>query len=234
MAGMRGCLLKVVACGAFVGMLSPASAATRLFILTGQSNMANLDPETSFAPEVRKAFPNDDIIIVKEAINGQPISKWFREWKGPDGTPGAHPKSNGIIYQKLMDKVAEAMKGKRTPDSVTFVWMQGEADAKEDGEVYKESLKGLIAQVRDDLKRKDVTVVIGRISDFEDKDVPRPHWNAIREIQVAVATAEPLAAWVDTDDLNGEANTLHYNKEGYKILGERFAKKAVELIGRNH
>jgi len=41
---------------------------------------------------------------------------------------------------------------------------------------------------------------------------------------------------IDTDDLNdkkdGEkvVNDLHYIKEGYDILGTRFADKAIELI----
>ena len=42
-----------------------------------------------------------------------------------------------------------------------------------------------------------------------------------------------LVLRIGTDDLNDESNTLHFNKDGYKILGERFAKKAAELIRRN-
>jgi len=53
-----------------------------------------------------------------------------------------------------------------------------------------------------------------------------------------VADDDPLAAWIDTDDLNnihsGKTgrieDDLHYSKEGFKILGERFAEKAIELI----
>ena len=40
-----------------------ASAATRLFILSGQSNMAALDPEVSFIPTLKAAFPADDLIV---------------------------------------------------------------------------------------------------------------------------------------------------------------------------
>jgi hypothetical protein len=41
---------------------------------------------------------------------------------------------------------------------------------------------------------------------------------------------------VDTDDLNDreldgkKINDLHYTKEGYRILGERFARRAIGLI----
>ncbi|MCP4779160.1 MAG: hypothetical protein GY880_33510, partial [Planctomycetaceae bacterium] len=42
--------------------------------------------------------------------------------------------------------------------------------------------------------------------------------------------------WVDTDDLNDRKvdgkviHDLHYHPEGYRILGERFAKKSIDLI----
>ncbi len=41
----------------------------------------------------------------------------------------------------------------------------------------------------------------------------------------------PRGAWIDTDDLNGDKNELHYRKEenGSIALGRRFAAKAIEL-----
>ena len=40
-----------------------------------------------------------------------------------------------------------------------------------------------------------------------------------------------LAGWIDTDDLNGEKQELHYIKpEGYEKLGERYVEAAVMLV----
>jgi hypothetical protein len=118
--------------------------------------------------------------------------------------------------------------------SVTFVWMQGEADAnhKGYGEIYGAALDSLLAQLQSDLGRKDIDFVLGRISDFgNDKPAERPGWNIIRDAQVNFAKAAPdRRAWIDTDDLNGAHNGLHYTKDGYQKLGERFAQKAIELI----
>lgn len=136
------------------------------------------------------------------------------------------------MYRRLMAKVNTAFAGK-APDTVTFVWMQGERDAKEkQGEVYAPSLHGLVEQLRADLKRKDINIVIGRLSDFDNDNQQYPHWTMVREALVKVAESEPRGAWVDTDDLNGPENSLHYTPEGYKILGEYFASKAAELIGK--
>ena len=128
-----------------------------------------------------------------------------------------------------MAKVRAAILGKKV-DTVSFVWMQGERDAKEgQSAVYAESLRGLIQQLRGDLKRPDMTVVIGRISDYQRG---RPQWDAVREAEVAVAKSDQLADWVDTDDLNGPTNALHYTRPGYATLGQRFAEKTIALL--NH
>ena len=58
----------------------------------------------------------------------------------------------------------------------------------------------------------------------------------IRRIQQEFAESQPKTEWVDTDDLNDRKaddkviHDLHYHQEGYRILGERFAKKSIGLI----
>lgn len=222
-------LFAVPAARAEAAAPAPAAPAggVHLFILSGQSNMAGLDPALSFTPAVEEAFGKANVIVVKDAQGGEPIRRWYKQW-APKG--GKAPATNGDLYDRLMGKVKPAIEGK-TLASVTFVWMQGERDAKEKhGEVYAESLKGLLEQLRTDLKRKDIGFVIGRLSDFDLADKSYPHWTMIRKAQVETAEADALGAWVDTDDLNGEKNDLHYTKPaGYKELGARFAAKAIEL-----
>ena len=111
--------------------------------------------------------------------------------------------------------------------------MQGERDAKDkNSDVYATSLKGLHAQLEEDLNRKDINFIIGRLSDsgIKGKKV-NPDWDAIRKVQVAFAEENPRAAWIDTDDLNGKKDAVHYEKpEGYKKLGERYVEAAIKLI----
>ena len=52
----------------------------------------------------------------------------------------------------------------------------------------------------------------------------------VREAQVEFAASDSRYGWVDTDDLNGPKDALHYTKRGYRILGRRFADKALELL----
>ena len=214
----------------FISSGSANESGQHLFILSGQSNMVGLDPNVSFRPEVTKEFGKDSIILVKDAVGGQPIRRWYKKWKSANGIQG---RANGDLYDQLMTKVNAAIKDQKIK-TVSFVWMQGESDAKDkiNGEVYAASLKGLIDQLQTDLKRSDVNVVIGRISDWDMVDKIFPHWTMVRKAQLEVAESCNRYAWVDTDDLNGVGNALHYNAKGYEALGSRFAEKAIELINK--
>jgi hypothetical protein len=202
----------------------PTRQKVHLFILSGQSNMAQFDPELSFTPALENAFGKTNVVVVKDAERGQSISRWYKKWKSAIGKT---PKDTGDLYDRLMTKVKEAIKGK-TVSTITFIWMQGESDTlKRQGEVYLASLQGLRKQIQDDLKRNDINFVIGRISDHGNAN---SQWTLVRNAQVMVAEVDPMAAWVDTDDLNGPHNDLHYTKDGYDKLGQRFAEKAIALI----
>ena len=206
---------------ASVASVYAAEEGKHLFILSGQSNMANLAPNVSFTPAVEAAFSKDNVIVVKDARGSSPIRNWYKNWKP---SKGDIPKGNGELYDRLMLKVNAAIEGKKIR-TVTFVWMQGEHDAAEkNDDVYKESLLGLIKQLGDDMKRDDVNYVIGRLSRFRTDE----HWEGVRKAQVEAAEASPRGAWVDTDDV--DIDGIHYTAAGYKELGKRFAEKAIALI----
>lgn len=207
------------------GKPAAEAKATRLFILSGQSNMGGIDENVSLIPTIAAAFPEDELIFVKRSNSGQPILKWYKGWdtRGDDEAK----KGIGQIYTLLMQDVHAAI-AEKTLDSVSLIWMQGESDGKQSkggrSDSYAEALRGLIQQFRDDLKRPDMTVVIGRINAYMAGDA---HWDEVRAAQVAVAEADPLADWVDLDDLKGG---LHYKPESYVELGKRFAEKTIALL----
>ena len=113
-----------------------AETGKHLFILSGQSNMQGHRPEEAFAPAMKAAFGEDKAIVLQDAMGGQPIQRWWKDWKSPDAEK---PKQTGDLYDRLMGKVMLEIKG-QTLNSVTFIWMQGERDAKMQwGEVYEQS-----------------------------------------------------------------------------------------------
>lgn len=206
-----------------------------LFILSGQSNMAGLQPKQSFSPAIMEQFGAANVMIVKDAWGGQPIRRWYKDWKPLEGT---EPKAQPDLYDTLMTKVNLAIENENIA-TVTFIWMQGERDAREQlGEVYEESLTGLYTQLSKDLDRKDINFILGRLSDFDMRNEKYPHWTMIRDIQVKVGESNARFSWINTDDLNDGVNRngkeikndLHMSAEGYVIMGQRFAEKAIQLI----
>jgi hypothetical protein len=209
-----------------------------LFILSGQSNMAGLNQEESFTPTVETEFGKENVIVVKSAQGGQPIRRWYKDWEPPEGDES---RAKPDLYDSLMNKVYAAIQNEKIA-TVTFIWMQGERDAREQlGAVYRKSLVGLYDQLSADLNRGDINYILGRLSDFDMANQKYPHWTMIRDIQVKVADSSSRFTWIDTDDLNdgyscdGKAitNDLHMSAEGYITMGERFAEKAIELIWNN-
>ena len=209
-----------------------------LFILSGQSNMANLRPEESFSPEIEAEFGKENVLIVKHALGGAPIRRWYRNWKPIEGNdPVAQPD----LYDTLWNKINISIEKEKIA-TVTFIWMQGERDAREElGEVYEKSLMGLYDQLSSDLKRTDINFIIGRLSDFDMLNENYPHWEMIRDIQVKVGESDVRFGWINTDDLNDGYNReghkieddLHMSAEGYVEMGERFSDKSIEIIHRS-
>lgn len=222
----------------FSGRADDKPAGRQLFILSGQSNMAFLKEKISFTPAVEKEFGKDSITVVKNAVPGRPIENWYKLTQVPEKNKSADGKGElGPLYEALMKDVRAATAGK-TYDTVTFLWMQGEKNGSGGGTVdgYAESFNGLLAQLKADLGITSINFVIGRISDAR---MDNPKWVKIRDIQVKLAEDARNGAWINTDDLNDRkgkdgkmSNGIHYSKDGYKILGERFAEKAIELIGK--
>jgi hypothetical protein len=226
-----------------------------LFILAGQSNMQGMNQRETFIPRIEKAFGADNVLVVKEAIGGQPIRKFVHDWApatdwqlDPEipGTKRPEKAENGVMYKSMMTKVKAATGGAK-PKAVAFCWMQGERDSRErHSAVYERSLRALFAQLRNDFENVPVVFVLGRLSDFGKGNKQRlyPEWEEVIAAQEAVAKNTPNCIIIDTDDLNTGpskpnwktkkisqyVDDLHMSAEGYKILGTRFAEAAIRLL----
>ena len=236
-------LLLLFAVTAIFTSKSVAEKPVHLFVLSGQSNMQGMDPETGFMPEAKKLFKDEKVVYIKVAKGGQPICRWLEEWQdiakknglGEKDIKRIHKDGEVEFYQPILDQYKEMLDKHLKFASVTFCWMQGERDANGGGQpAYKDALKLLISKLRRDLERPDMNIVIGRLSDAGEK---KESWAAMRKIQMEIVDEDPSGAWVDVDDLNDRekdgkvSNAVHYNRpEGYIILGQRFARQGYALI----
>jgi len=223
-------------------LLSAVSAGAgepgkHLFILSGQSNMTG-GLKAGFTRHVEEHYGKENVAVVMQMKSGRGIRFWVKDYKFPDnyrfpgkGVPSERSKrQHGELYGLLIETARNACKGK-SYDTVTFVWMQGESDAGRGlGGVYEDSFLRLLGRLKTDLKRKDINFVIGRISDAGLAGPKGEQWRQVRDAQVKLAEKADHGAWIDTDDLNGPGDDVHYPGMEAGVLGARFAAKAIELI----
>ncbi|MEM7144239.1 MAG: sialate O-acetylesterase [Verrucomicrobiota bacterium] len=196
-----------------------------LFLLSGQSNMAGLDPEEAFVPAVIEAFSEDGAIVVKAAYGAKAIRHWYQ--------PNSNKTSDtrNWLYRELIGKAKFAI-ADREIQSVTLCWMQGEADAggEASANAYAENFEGLLRQLREDLSRDDINFVIGRLSDHSNPGKYEA-WDQMRSTQEEIADSTPRGRWIDTDAFNGDDDNLHYpsGENGKVALARAFATQSIEL-----
>lgn len=232
---MRSVII-VIAAFLSANVINAADKPVHIFILSGQSNMAGMNPKAGFEPEAKKLFSDGEVIYLKVSRGGQPIRLWVEEWNDIAAKHKLNSQSTGTKYYKPIIEQYNALIAKHpSPASVTFCWMQGERDAREKLDAaHSDALKQLISNLRRDLKQPEMNFVIGRLSDFGKPDYKE--WQNIRKIQVEIAKNDKHGAWVDCDDLNDKESKgvkrddLHYTKEGYELLGRRYARQAKALV----
>jgi hypothetical protein len=219
---------------ASIAVAADAESGKHLFILSGQSNMREPMIGT-FADTVKKALGENEVIVSSYGQPSQPIRSWYRNWRPPEGMT-VKPSETGV-YDSLMAGVQKAIKG-QTIKSVTYVWMQGEADAESGfGSRYEESFFGMLDQIKADLNIKDINFVIGRINDHWIPSRGYVDGDVIRALEVKMGESSPRGAWINTDDLNTGVNPWggyeiaggHFPNPSYRVMGQRFARKACKL-----
>lgn len=195
-------------------LLIPLSslAGQRLFILSGQSNMVMMDPTVVFIPLIEEHYGTENCIFVKDAEGGKSISNWdYGAW----------------LWVRLTDKIIKSTTGHEI-DTVTFIWMQGEADASFTGSsVYKNKLINLFTRVSNLFPTAKISYVVGRIDDWS-LSANNPYWEKIRSIQQYSDSMFDRYEMVNTDDLNGVTNDIHM-VGNYDVLAKRFADAAIKI-----
>lgn len=233
-------VILLVGCLAAPFARAAGEGGQHLFILTGQSNMRGALPGT-FADAVARVFGKDNVIVVTAGRPSLPIKRWYKAWTPPEGMTDPDPQLNGTMYAELMKSVQRAIQGKSVR-TVTLIYMQGEEDARIGwGSVYEKSFNGLLEQFKSDLGVQKVNFVLGRINDAWLPQHGIKDGAVVRDAQVKLGEGRPNGAWIDTDDLNTGVNPWggysyedgHFPPPGYRVMGQRFARKACLLIDPN-
>ena len=184
-----------------------------------EPKMAGLDCGLSFARTILLSIPEDvTILLIPTAVGGSSIRKWIDD-SVHRGVP---------LWSNFKDKVEIA---KKYGTVKGILWHQGEADANANGiPVYAENLKTLFTKMRAEVGQKKLPIIMGELGYFS-KTV-HEQFMKINGVMHQYATKDKRSAVVETKGLDHKGDNLHFNGEGQRELGKRYATVFVEKFLR--
>lgn len=183
-----------------------------------EPKMAELSLGTSFAKRLLQDCPAGvSILLIQTAVGGSSISQWLGD--------SVH---RGVkLYSNFKEKVALA---KKYGVIKGVLWHQGEADANErDIPRYQERLTELFSSFRKAAGQRRLPVVLGELGSFSKTPETFARINGVMRTYVGL---DRHAALVSTADLMHKGDFLHFNAEGFRLMGQRYAEQFLSLAGR--
>jgi len=205
-------------------------------------------PEIGFGISLSKAFPREKIAIIKYAVGATSIArsadyndyiprlKGFDD-KGSNWHPPGDGNGTGLLYENLMENIHAALASLkqegRNYEISGFIWMQGENEAglsKKMANDYGKLLTLFMEGVRNDLGVKELPFIIGEVNSY--------NWgfgDIVRKRQAEVCQKDPNSLLIKSTDLsrNGVGGPGHFDADGMLTLGNRFARRMLQLLTRN-
>ncbi len=180
------------------------------------THFAYFGPEVTLAHELARAFPKDQIILVKQAASGSFIRQWL---------PGQ------ALYKGLLRQIGFAEEEHTFQQVDAIVWMQGESDAQSNVKMaaqYGTQLIQLVNHLRQDLNSPHSLFVYGQVDmehpAFTDSIASVRHQQQLAESQLG------NALMVSTTGLGKLSDGIHYNAAGQMELGRRFAQALIARL----
>lgn len=210
-------------------------------------------PEIGFAKAIAPTSSRP-VYLVKYAASGMPLHRGFNAgtWHGPDAGPGrrtfypgetSDDPNRGTLYQAMLARFQAALSALRKdghePHVKGFLWMQGEADAKQEiaATSYTQSLRQLRDRLAADVEVDSLPMVFGQVLPYEPA-LPRfTHRTQIRQAMANAdrdsghADALPLVKMVPTEPFPLLKDTVHYSSEGLLGLGRAFSDALSAING---
>ncbi|GGW93294.1 sialate O-acetylesterase [Alteromonas halophila] len=233
--------------GGGVGIWAPLQPGHGVgFKSNGKANAYSdrFGPELSFAHTLANALPDKKIALIKYAVGGTGlhVNTGFSNWS-PDFTDGMAMNQYDYALNTLRNAYATSdIDNDGEPDTLipaAIIWMQGEADAhasEVSANAYHHNLTRLMNLLRAALRKDDIPVVIGRITDSEqgDEDI-MPYIHRVHLAQQQFVAQDPCAAYMTQTNAYpyNPTDAWHYASDGYVRMGKDFANALMPLLTKS-
>jgi len=176
-------------------------------------NGTGVGPGTSFAGEMLKKDPSVKIGLIACPVGGTPLSRWVK---------------GGDLYERAVKQAKIAMeKG----ELKGVIWHQGESDCnqQEQASTYESRLIGMMRDLRQDLGKADLPIVVGELGEFLQPTKGYPFAELIRSTQKKMPSLVPKVAFVSSKGLVDKGDKLHFSSDSEIEFGCRYAVAMSQL-----
>lgn len=181
-----------------------------------EPTLTGLDCGLSFGKEMLTYVPDSiTILLIPTAVGGSSIGQWL----------GDSVHRDVRLLTNFTEKVAIAREHGQIKG---ILWHQGESDANEtDIPPYKSRLTQLFRTFREIVGNPNLPIVMGELGSFsEDKE----DWLKINNQMHAYASTDAHVRIFSTSDLSDKGDRIHFDSEGQRTMGKRFAKACTQLV----
>jgi hypothetical protein len=179
--------------------------------------IAAVGPGRAFAEAVLAARPGVEIGLVPAAFGGSSLDEWM---------PGKPHYVNAVARVKAAVASGGKLRG--------ILWHQGEADSAktELAESYPERFGVFLAALRKDLDAEDVPFVAGQLGDFVETRKESPFAVRVNEQLASLPGKYKNVGFAEARGLKDLGDQLHFNTEGARELGRRYAAVYLKMAGK--
>lgn len=181
-----------------------------------EPSRTGLDCGLSFGRELVSHIPeNITILLIPAAIGGSSVSQWL----------GDSTYRNVQLLTNFREKVAL---GKKYGQIKGILWHQGETDATQNRiPLYKNRLSQLFEKFRAIADNEKLPILIGELGTYSTNN---EFWMKLNEQIHLYILTDRNAFLVKTSDLKGIGDNEHFDSEGQRLLGQRFANEYIRNI----
>ena len=178
-----------------------------------EPDLQGLDCGLSFGKRLLSDIPDSiSLLLLPAAVGGSSVEQWLGD--------SLH---RGVkLYSNFREKVTI---GAAHGDIKAILWHQGESNAKLPS--YPKKLKMLIHSFRDFIVNDSLPVLIGELPAFPKNFVNRQKINSIIH---DYADNDAFVKVIYTQDLMHKGDSTHFDAEGQRKMGIRFAEAYLDLI----
>jgi hypothetical protein len=185
-------------------------------------------PEIFFGITLSETWPDEEILLIKLSEGGTSLHGcWNANWSEDKATL-MNEAQESKLYSSLTNYIEQILSEYKTDEYELcgMLWVQGETDAgnKIAASAYGRNLNQFIGQIRQDLKKENLPFILFQVGHGKVVEGMIDVSKSLTNVTLIPQSLEPMSA-----DFYSKLENGHYNYEGMKKLGERFAEVFLEL-----